>query len=191
MASLVLASSSPQRRLLLEAAGFEFVVREPHVDEGRVGAEAPRDMVARLATLKAGTVHPPGNVVLGVDTVVVVDGGAVLGKPGNEATAVEMLLRLAGSTHSVLSGWAVLQDGRPTDHGVAESIVTMRRIEVAEAEAYAVTGEPIDKAGGYALQGRGGAFVAAIAGSRSNVIGLPLRAVVPALRRAGVAPSTP
>jgi septum formation protein len=84
----------------------------------------------------------------------------------------------------------VLQDDRVLERGVAESIVTMRSIEVAAAEAYAGTGEPLDKAGGYALQGRGGAFVADIAGSRSNVIGLPLRAVVPALVRMGAARST-
>lgn len=189
MTSLVLASSSPQRRLLLAAAGFEFVVSEPDADERRDGDEEPRDMVERLAVLKARTVHAPGDLVLGVDTTVV-GGGIILGKPNDEATAVAMLLGLAGKTHSVLSGWAVLQDGSVLEHGVEESVVTMRPIEVAEAEAYAATGEPLDKAGGYALQGRGGAFVAAIAGSRSNVIGLPLRAVVPALHRAGATPSS-
>jgi len=186
--SFVLASSSPRRRRLLKAAGFDFVVFAPDVEEVFLRGETPDEMVRRLAVAKAGAVAAAGALVLGVDTTVVCD-GFVLGKPHDESTAVTMLLDLAGRSHTVLSGWALLRDGVVLDAGVEESTVTMRPIEASEARAYAATGEPLDKAGAYALQGRGGEFVVDVSGPRSNVIGLPLRAVVDALRRAGVKPS--
>lgn len=188
MPQFVLASSSPRRRRLLEAAGYDFVAIAPGVDEASLRGESPSEMVGRLAALKAAAAGETGDLVVGVDTTVVCD-GVVLGKPHDEETAVAMLLDLAGRTHTVLSGWAILRDGAVLDAGVVESTVTMRAIEPAEARAYAATGEPLDKAGAYALQGRGGEFVLGVSGPRSNVIGLPLRAVVDALRRAGVEPS--
>lgn len=185
MAALVLASSSPRRRLLLSAAGFTFDVEPPSTDERPIDSESPAEMVLRLAVDKAGAVEGSGSVVLGVDTTVVLDGRAV-GKPRDAEDAVTTLLSLAGRTHSVLSGWAIVRDGTVLDRGVEESRVTMRPIDEDEAEAYAATGEPLDKAGAYALQGRGREFVTAVSGPRSNVLGLPLPPIVAALRRAGV-----
>lgn len=190
MAALVLASSSPRRRLLLSAAGFTFDVVPPSTDERPIDGETPAEMVLRLAVDKAGAVEGPGSVVLAADTTVVLDGRAV-GKPRDADHAVTTLLSLAGRTHSVLSGWAIVRDGTILDRGVEESRVTIRPIDEHEAEAYAATGEPLDKAGAYALQGRGREFVTAVSGPRSNVLGLPLPPIVAALRRVGVEASPP
>jgi septum formation protein len=126
--------------------------------------------------------------VLGADTVVVID-GTLLGKPRDQAEAVEMLLRLAGRTHRVLTGFALyVPESQHTDAGVVESAVRMHTVDRATAERDAATGEPLDKAGAYAAQGDGGRFVAAISGSRANVIGLPVEELAPRLARLGVAP---
>lgn len=189
MARLILASSSPRRRLLLAAAGFEFSVQTPHVDEAVLSGEEPDRMVVRLAGEKA-LADPVGDgvVVLGADTTVVLD-GLILGKPVNEADASDMLLSIADRTHLVLTGWAIGRDGTIAEDGFDTSLVSMRSVTREEAVAYAASGEPLDKAGAYALQGEGARFVSGVAGSRSNVIGLPLKPIVAALRRAGVEPT--
>lgn len=187
---LVLASSSPRRHDLLRSEGFEFLVAEPNVDESAPEGELPERTAARLALTKARSVAErvdPGSCVLAADTIVVVD-DAVLGKPRDSEEAVEMLLRLADRTHRVITGYVAMLDGSPRESGVAVSRVRMRPVSSEEARAYAATGEPLDKAGAYAVQGVGGRFVEHIDGSRSNVIGLPLEAVIPALRRLGVKP---
>ncbi len=189
--SLVLASASPRRRSLLALAGFDFEVIAPDVDESPEPGESPGEMVHRLALAKAVTVSAtnPAGYVLGCDTVVVLDepdGAEVLGKPRDVGDAGTMLLRLAGRSHRVLTGMAIVLDEEPVDHGIAESVVTMRAISADEANAYAATGESLDKAGGYALQGAAAGFVTEVDGTRSNVIGLPLGLVVPALERIGV-----
>ncbi len=144
-------------------------------------------MVVRLAREKALAVGADSEaVVLGADTTVVLD-GLILGKPTDEAGAAEMLLSIAGRTHVVISGWALVQGGRVIEDGFETTLVSMRKIEPEEAADYAASGEPLDKAGAYALQGAGARFVDGVAGSRSNVVGLPLRPVIAALRRAGVA----
>lgn len=187
MPDLILASSSPRRQLLLRAAGVEFGIRVPDVDERPVDGEDPDRMVVRLAREKALAVEVGTEaVVLGADTTVVLD-GVILGKPSDEAGAAEMLLSIAGRTHVVVSGWALVRNRRVLEDGFETTLVSMRIIDPEEATAYAASGEPLDKAGAYALQGAGSRFVAGIAGSRSNVVGLPLRPVVAALRRAGVA----
>ena len=171
-------------------AGYDFAVIAPHVDETPLPNEDPVAMVERLALMKAEAVGPPsGGAVLAVDTTVVLDGD-VIGKPHDADDAVATLLRLSGRTHVVLSGWAVADD-EGIESGVAPTGVTMRSIQHAEAVAYVATGEPLDKAGAYALQGDGVHFVAEVQGSRSNVMGLPLEAIVPALDRAGVRRSGP
>jgi len=114
----------------------------------------------------------------------------LLGKPRDRAEAVEMLLRLAGRTHRVLTGFALVVAGLAREEsGVEESLVRMHAVDRATAESYAATGEPLDKAGAYAAQGAGGRFVAEIRGSRTNVIGLPLEALAPRLAALGVAPA--
>jgi len=188
---LVLASSSPRRRELLLRGGYRFEIVEPDVDERPWPGETPRALAQRLALWKAragsGRVAQDA-VVLGCDTIVVLD-ERVLNKPENEAHAVEMLLEIAGRTHTVLTAYAaVAAAGAREEIGVEASRVTLRPVERSEALAYAASGEPLDKAGGYALQGDGARFVTRVEGSRSNVIGLPLERVGPVLRALGVVP---
>lgn len=188
MTQLILASSSPRRHLLLRAAGFEFEVESPGVDETVIEGEDPDRMVVRLAREKAlACAADTGALALGADTTVVLD-GRILGKPEGEVEAVEMLLSIGGRTHVVITGWALAQGARIVEDGFETTLVAMRAVDPAEAKAYAASGEPLDKAGAYALQGDGARFVSSIGGSRSNVVGLPLRPVVGALRRAGIEP---
>ena len=187
-AQLVLASGSPRRRMLLATAGFDFEVDAPSLDESVRPGESAAEMVLRLATEKVLAVagrYDGVAGILGCDTTVVL-GSAILGKPASEADAVAMLLGIAGRTHSVVTGFALRPPhASEVEAGTAVSHVTMRHISKAEAAAYAASGEPLDKAGAYALQGDGSRFVVRVDGSRSNVIGLPLEAIVPLLRRHG------
>lgn len=189
---LVLASSSPRRRELLSQRGFAFEIVHPDVDELMLPGESPAELAARLALAKAraGAQSAPEHaIVLGCDTIVVL-GDEVLGKPDDERHAVEMLLRIAGRTHRVLTAFAAVAGSFAAEQvGVEESHVTLREVARAEAEAYAASGEPLDKAGAYALQGEGARFVTRVEGSRSNVIGLPLERVEPLLRALGVVPA--
>jgi septum formation protein len=193
---LVLASGSPRRRELLTTAGFHFEIDAADIDETIADGESPADATSRLALGKAEAVvarRAAGGeheVVLAADTTVVV-GTRILGKPASQREAVEMLLSLAGRNHDVLTAWALLETGdrgAPPRCGIVRSTVRMREIARAEAEAYAATGEPMDKAGGYAAQGEGRRFIGAIVGPLDNVIGLPMEPVVEALARAGVLP---
>ena len=151
--------------------------------------ETAEAQTQRLALLKARSVSEhaePGTCVLAADTLVVLD-GCVIGKPRDEADAASMLLRLAGRGHRVLTGFALLVPGSERAAvGLEESSVQMRAVTPEEARAYAASGEPLDKAGAYAVQGEGGRFVRSVTGSRSNVIGLPLEVVVPQLERFAV-----
>jgi septum formation protein len=190
--SLVLGSSSPRRRELLAAAGFEFEIAEPGVDERALPGESAEAQARRLALEKARAVaarYPGEACVLAADTLVVVDAD-VLGKPRDGDEAVEMLLRIQSRTHRVLTGFALIVHALGVEeHGVVESEVRMHPVDRATARAYASSGEPLDKAGGYAAQGDGGRFVAEIRGSRTNVIGLPMETVVARLARLGVEPA--
>lgn len=191
--AFVLASSSPRRRLLLSMAGYQFDVDSPDVDESLLSEEAPEDYVTRIAAAKAQAVaerHAPGTVVLGCDTSVVLD-GRILGKPVDEADATAMLVALAGNTHTVYTGYALVHTSqdRP-ETGIDAARVTMRAVTEKEAQAYAATGEPLDKAGAYALQGAGKGFIDHVDGLRSTVIGLPLEPIIDLLFRYGVLPLT-
>ena len=174
-----LASRSPRRRQLLESVGLEFSILAPDVDERVLGGEAPDQAVARLALEKAAagvamldaanrSVHP----VVAADTVVVID-DEILGKPDGAGQAFAMLERLSGRTHRVLTAVA-LQDEAGCRHKTSESLVTMKLLARWEMERYWATGEPEDKAGGYAIQGIGSGFVARLEGSYSGVVGLPM-----------------
>ena len=189
--ALVLGSSSPRRRELLAAAGFAFEIAEPGIDERALPGESAEAQARRLALEKARAVAvraSTGACVLAADTLVVLDRD-VLGKPRDADEAVEMLLRIQGRTHRVLTGFAlVVRELGIEDHGVIESEVRMHRVDRETARAYAASGEPLDKAGAYAAQGEGGQFVAEIRGSRTNVIGLPLEAVTPRLAKVEVLP---
>ena len=173
---LVLASASPRRRALLAAAGIPAEVVPADIDETARAGEGPADLVERLAREKSETIarDRPDAIVLGADTIVVLD-GEILGKPRDAAHAIELLSRLAGETHTVVTGVAVATGGgRSVETTRVETRVRLRPADAAEIAAYVATGEPLDKAGAYALQGEGGRFVSAVDGSRTNVIGLPM-----------------
>jgi septum formation protein len=184
---LVLASGSPRRKDLLAREGFEFRIDVAGIPEDLLEGEGPVDAVLRLAFEKAEAVLPrvaPDEVVLAADTTVIVD-GEMLGKPEDPADAVRMLRRISGRNHTVATGWAVVGAGTATT-GWSASTVRMRDIPIAEARAYAAGGEPLDKAGAYAVQGDGRRFIAAVLGSVDNVIGLPVAQVAAVLARFGV-----
>lgn len=182
---LVLASASPRRQALLAQLGLTFLVDPADVDESTQPRESPRTYVTRLAQEKAQAVsrRHPGSVVLGADTTVALD-GRVLGKPRDGGEAEKMLSRLAGRTHRVLT--AVATAGPRLAVRAVETRVTFAASPPEALAFYAHSGEPLDKAGGYALQGLGGFLVERISGSHSNVIGLPLVETLSLLQAAGV-----
>ncbi len=173
--TLVLASGSPRRRELLSRLRVEFEVRVPDVDETRLPDEQPGQTVERLAKAKAEAVAAPGLVVLAADTLVVHD-GHVLGKPAHPEEARFMLRRLSGDRHEVFTGVAVCgwEAGPRTRATVDVAEVVFASMTEEEIADYVESGEPMDKAGAYALQGAGGMFVEAVHGSPFTVIGLPL-----------------
>jgi len=183
---ICLASMSPRRRELLAQIGVPHTVVAADVDETLLPAEPPADYVARLARLKAATVRQRGQPlpVLAADTTVVLD-GVVYGKPVERADGLAMLAALSGRTHDVLTAVA-LATGDRVALRLTRSSVRFRSLEPEEMEAYWRTGEPRDKAGGYAIQGLGAVFVAALSGSYSGVMGLPLFETAELLREAGV-----
>ncbi len=186
MTPLVLASQSPRRRELLEQLGLPLVVRPANTDEAVRPGEAPRDYVLRVAREKARAVE--GAIVLAADTAVVLR-GEVLGKPAGAEDARRMLRALSGTVHEVLTGVCVR---RATEalaielDAVVSTEVRFAALSPAAVDWYVGTGEPLDKAGAYAIQGAGGAFVVRVDGSVSNVVGLPLAETADLLRRAGL-----
>nr|WP_296752193.1 Maf family protein [Thioalkalivibrio sp.] len=174
--ALLLASASPRRRELLAQLGVSFRVAAVDIDETPGPGETPRDLVLRLARDKAESAvanSEPGQWVLGADTVVAV-GKTILGKPADAAEAAAMLECLSGRAHTVYSGLALARSGFATRVDAVRTRVWMRDIAADELAAYLATGEPLGKAGAYAIQGRAAAFVRFLAGSYSNVVGLPL-----------------
>ena len=205
MATLVLASSSPRRREILARLGLEATVVPPAVDERRRPGEAPIDFVRRAAREKALAVArglsaavtlpraPPGagTWVIGADTVVVV-GEEPLGKPRDGAEARAMLAALSGREHRVLTGWVVLEVGLGVERsGVETTRVWFKELRPAEIEAYAASGEGLDKAGAYGIQGLGCFLVERIDGNYENVMGLPACALVEALLDVGALDAFP
>ena len=188
---LVLASASPRRRELLLAAGFVFEVDVADVDETRFPGERAGAYARRVALAKAEAVaaRHPDAIVLGADTVVVLDGDGdaedVLGKPVDDADAVRMLTALAGRAHRVLTAVALVGQGATVD-ALEETVVWMQALTPTEIIAYVESGEPRDKAGAYGIQGRASRFIAKIEGSYTNVVGLPVAGVDALLRRVTV-----
>jgi len=186
---LILASSSPRRAEILRNAGFDFAVVPAHVDETRRPNERPADYVRRLAEEKARTVArqlakdaaSDSMLIIGADTVVVID-DEILGKPSSSANAREMLCRLSSKTHEVYTGLAVLQGNGTVHTAVEKTRVTFESPGEDEIEDYIASGEPFDKAGAYAIQGRGGKFISRIEGCYFNVMGLPLARLYAMLR---------
>lgn len=173
---LLLASASPRRRELLQQLGLRFTLAPAAIDEAPLPGEDPAALVSRLAQAKAQAglaFAEPAQWVLGADTVVVLD-REILGKPADDAAAAAMLRRLSGRAHTVFSGVFLARSGVPGRGRVVRTRVWMRGISEPEIVAYVASGEPLGKAGAYAIQGRGAAFVRCLAGSYSNVVGLPL-----------------
>ena len=181
---LILASQSPRRRELLERLGLHFTVRAADLDESMDAARPPAEEVARLSAEKAAAVDPGSAVVVAADTVVVLD-GRVLGKPRSADEAAEMLRALSGRAHQVMTGVTVRRGGRAeTDTVVTD--VHFRPLTEREIAAYVATGEPMDKAGAYGIQGLASIFVDRLDGDYYNVMGLPLCRLCRMLRAAGV-----
>jgi len=183
-----LASGSPRRRELLLQIGVPHCISVPGIPEERAAGEGVEACVQRLALAKARAVYAAGAAgglpALGADTAVVLD-GEMLGKPADRDQALGMLARLAGATHRVLTAVALVH-GRGEAVRLSESRVRFRAVAQPEAEAYWASGEPRDKAGGYAIQGLGAVFIESLAGSYSGVMGLPLFETAALLDEAGV-----
>ena len=182
---IYLASQSPRRAELLRQIGVPFHTVPADIDETPFEAEGAEEFVQRMAVDKARAIHAlhPQEIVLGSDTAVVLD-GRILGKPAHREQAIDMLLSLSGRTHRVLTGVALVHDG--LGYALSESLVRFRPVEPDEAARYWDSGEPHDKAGGYAIQGLGAVFVAHIEGSYSGIMGLPLFETSELLRAAGL-----
>ena len=171
--NLILASQSPRRRELLGLTGLDFIVRVADIDETMDPGRAPFEEVARVSRLKALAVsREPGDVVIAADTIVVCQ-GKVLGKPRNEADAVSMLKLLSGRDHQVMTGMTVLRGDRILSHTEVTDI-HFRELSDAEIRAYVSTGEPMDKAGAYGIQGGAALFAQRMVGDYYNVMGLPV-----------------
>lgn len=183
---LVLASGSPRRRRLLETMEIDFTVRPADLPEARREGETSRRYVERMAREKATAgADERDELLLGSDTVVVVD-DEMLGKPSGNREAIEMLRKLSGRSHEVLTGVALHRPAADrTLTRVASTEVVLRELDDEEIDWYVSTGEPLDKAGAYAIQGRAAVFIPRIHGSYSNVVGLPLETVDRLLRELG------
>ncbi len=187
-AQVILASRSPRRRELLRQIGVDCQVVPADIDESPLSGESPVEYVIRIACRKAEAGyrqagHPEDMPVLAADTSVILD-QTILGKPRDQSDAIEMLLSLSGRCHRVLSGVALWHEGLHSRLSVSK--VCFRRISRQEALAYWNSGEPADKAGGYAIQGLGALFIERLEGSYSGVMGLPLFETAELLRLAGL-----
>jgi len=183
---LCLASASPRRRELLAQLGVPHVLSVPDIDEAVLAGESAADYVVRMARAKARIAHPHGEglPVLAADTTVLID-ERICGKPVDAEEGIAMLLALSGRSHEVLTAVALAAAGE-VHHRLSRSEVRFRHVSLAEAIAYWNTGEPRDKAGGYAVQGHGAVFVEYLSGSYSGVMGLPLFETAELLAGAGV-----
>ncbi|HIJ56780.1 MAG TPA: septum formation inhibitor Maf [Deltaproteobacteria bacterium] len=185
---LILASQSPRRKYLLSQAGIQFKVIPSQVDESTVPMTSPESYVKILAERKAQDVarQYPENYVIGADTIVLLD-GTILGKPRSRNEARQMLTRLSGETHQVLTGFALCCTARSYRYSDAvKTDVRFKKLAPEEIEWYIHTPEPFDKAGAYAIQGLGTFLVKSINGSYTNVVGLPVCEVIELLLKEGI-----
>ena len=185
---LVLGSQSPRRRELLRQLGLDFTVRAADLDESKYETDDPEQTVRATCAAKAravAAVSEPGELILTSDTIVVLD-GRIMGKPHSEAQAEEMLAALSGREHSVFTAFCLLPLGGEACTEHVETKVRFRPLEREEILAYIASGEPMDKAGAYGIQGLGAALVESIDGDYYTVMGLPLCRVCEALKRYGI-----
>jgi septum formation protein len=179
---LILASGSPRRKFLLEGLGWTFEVRPTAIDEAPIALELPESCATRLAVEKSQACPwQRGEIVVGADTLVALS-GRILNKPKDPYEAVEMLTDLSGQWHEVISGVAV-RHGATVFSGHVTTKVQFRTLSRQEIQAYVATGEPLDKAGAYGIQGHGGALVAEMEGDYPNVVGLPMAHLLALLRK--------
>ena len=184
---IYLASKSPRRKELLERMGLEFTVRAVNTNETMDPFRHPSDEVARVSLEKAKAVQPhcmPDDIIISADTIVVCD-SLVMGKPHSESEAFSMLRRLSGRDHQVMSGLTVLH-GDGCENLTVTTTLRMRSLSDEEIRAYIATGEPMDKAGAYAIQGLAAMFVIGLDGDYYNVMGLPVCPLAMILRKFGV-----
>lgn len=185
--AVILASQSPRRKELLARLGLDFSVRTASHDETMNPFANPQEEVARVALLKAKAVQQKcgaEDVIIGADTIVVCD-GLVMGKPRSESDAFSMLRRLSGRDHQVMTGLAVLK-GEQEETVTAVTTIRFRNLSDEEIRAYIATGEPMDKAGAYAIQGLAAIFAVGMEGDYYNVVGLPLCTLSLILRKLGI-----
>lgn len=184
---LILASASPRRKELLERLGLDFTVRVAQTEESMDPFAHPADEVARVSRLKAQAVYPhcyEDDIIIAADTIVVCD-SLVMGKPRTESEAFSMLRRLSGRDHQVMTGLTVLSDVHSETVTVTTTL-RMRHLSDEEIRAYIATGEPMDKAGAYGIQGLASMFVVGLDGDYYNVMGLPVCTLTTILRKCGV-----
>jgi len=185
---LILASASPRRRELLQKAGITFAVLPSNTSEAVQLGESPQEYALRVAGEKARDVgrNHSGAWILGADTIVEID-GEILGKPQDEADGGRMLRLLSGRTHRVMTAFVLLGErGQLHTQQIVTSQVSFKPLSEAQIRDYLATGEPLDKAGAYAVQGLGAALVERVEGSYTNVVGLPMDEVLTALHTAGL-----
>lgn len=182
---IILASASPRRKMLLEQLDLDFIVQPSQIDEAKVELEIPSELVQRLSYLKANDVwSKQSQIVIAADTVVS-NQNQILGKPANKKEAKEMLINLSGSTHQVMTGITVISsEAVITDY--EKTNVTFKQVTEEEIDDYIATGEPLDKAGAYGIQGKGAVFVKKIEGCFYNVVGLSLYRLVKIMSKAGL-----
>lgn len=188
MKKIILASGSPRRKKILEQIGLKFSVEKSNYEEKRIADSTPSQIVEFLSLEKANllAVKYGDAIIIGADTLVVLN-GEILGKPKSGEEAREMLRKLRNKTHTVVTGFTVLdtKSGRAVTKHV-ETKVKFKDLSEMEISAYVETGEPMDKAGGYGIQDKGGLFIEEIDGDYFNVVGLPLFAVSETLREFGI-----
>ena len=174
MQKIILASGSPRRRELLHSLGLDFTIYKPDVDEKIINGESPENLCERLSRLKssAGAKKFPDSIIIAADTIVVID-NKILGKPHGRDDAFNMLSTLQGRTHEVLTGLTVCMNEKIISH-VEHTRVKFRKLNESEIRAYISTGESDDKAGAYAVQGKGSLLVESLEGDYFNVVGLPI-----------------
>ncbi|MEQ9619961.1 MAG: nucleoside triphosphate pyrophosphatase [Deltaproteobacteria bacterium] len=186
---IILASSSPRRKELLGNTGIEFEVVSPSADESLKGDETPQEFALRVSLDKASSVSrnlENGNMVIGADTIVVVD-GEVLGKPSGKGEAALMLQKISGKEHNVYTAFSIVKPKREVLHSeIVRTRVGIKPLAAYEIEGYIKTGEPMDKAGAYGIQGIGAFMVTGIEGSYTNVVGLPVVELLEALKKLGI-----
>lgn len=182
MKKIILASKSPRRKQILEQFGVDFQIEISDFDESQIAFKTPIEMVEKLSFEKAKIIaeRNPDAVTIGADTIVVF-GNEIIGKPKSEEDALRILKLLSGNTHEVITGFTVMENEKSVT-GYVSSKVKFKEISDSEIAAYIATGEPMDKAGGYGIQSKGGLFIESITGDYFNVVGLPVAALSDVLK---------